>query len=40
MDLNPQNSAYRHFQVANFENMFAKSAQGKSAKDVVDELIY
>ena len=40
MDLNPQNSAYRHFQVANFENMFLKSAQGKSAKDVIDELIY
>jgi hypothetical protein len=40
MDLNPQNSAYRYFQVANFENMFSISAQSKSAKDVIDELMY
>ena len=34
------NTAYRYIPVQDIENMFSISAQGKSAKDRLDELIY
>lgn len=34
------NTAFRYIQVQDIENMFSISAQGKSAKDRLDELIY
>ena len=33
-------TGYRHFSLPNSSQMFAKSAQGKSAKDVIDNLLY
>mgnify|MGYP006366555321 FL=1 len=33
-------TAYRYIPVQDIENMFSISAQGKSAKDRLDELIY
>ena len=35
-----QKSGYRYFQAPNAEHMFSISTQGKSAKDVIDELLY
>ena len=36
------NSAYRYFNIGSsgFKDMFSKSAQGKSAKDAIDSLLY
>ena len=40
MDEIDNNTAYRYIPVQDIENMFSISAQGKSAKDRLDELIY
>lgn len=35
-----RNTGYRYFQSAGIEDIFSLSTQGKSAKDMVDELLY
>lgn len=42
MDINQELPGYRYIQIPSFhiENMFSISAQGKSAKDKLDELLY
>lgn len=39
-EIDRNNTAYRYIQITDIKNMFSISAQGKSAKDKVDELLY
>ena len=39
-DAEMRKTGYRYFQMSGIENMFSVSTQGKSAKDVVDDLLY
>lgn len=34
------NTGYRYFNIGGYNDMFGKSAQGKSAKDAIDNLLY
>lgn len=38
--LNNTKSGYRYFNIGPYDSMFAKSSQGKSAKDAIDTLLY
>lgn len=39
-ELYPEKTGYRYFQVGQWADMFSVSAQGKSAKEAIDELLY
>ena len=40
MALHPEMTGYRYFQVGQWSDMFSVSAQGKCAKEAIDELLY